>query len=66
MVSCMILRSIETVSAGERDADAGGVEGMSASKMRKAASENDFETFRSGIPETLDDKTAKQYHEYCS
>lgn len=51
--------NIETISAGERDADAGGVEGMSASKMRKAAAENDFETFRSGIPETLDDKTAK-------
>ena len=51
--------NIETISAGERDADAGGVEGMSASKMRKAAAENDFETFRSGIPETLDDKAAK-------
>ena len=51
--------SIETVSAGERDAEGEGVEGMSASKMRKAASENDFETFRSGIPDTVDDKTAK-------
>ena len=29
--------SIKTVSAGERDADADGVEGMSASKMREAA-----------------------------
>ena len=51
--------SIETVSAGERDAEGEGVEGMSASKMRKAASENDFETFRTGIPDTVDDKTAK-------
>ena len=51
---------IETISAGERDADAEGVEGMSASKMRKAASEDDFETFRQGVPETLDDKAAKQ------
>ena len=51
--------NIETVSAGERDAEGEGVEGMSASKMRKAASENDFETFRSGIPDTVDDKTAK-------
>ena len=51
--------NIETISAGERDADAGGVEGMSASKMRKAAAEDDFETFRSGIPDTLDDKAAK-------
>ena len=52
--------SIETISAGERDAEGEGVEGMSASKMRKAASENDFETFRTGIPDTVDDKTAKQ------
>ena len=51
--------SIETVSAGERDAEGEGVEGMSASKMRKAASEDDFETFRTGIPDTVDDKTAK-------
>ena len=51
--------SIETISAGERDADAEGVEGMSASKMRKAAAENDFETFRSGIPDNVSDEEAK-------
>ena len=51
---------IETISAGERDSDAEGVEGMSASKMRKAASEEDFETFRQGIPDNVDDKAAKQ------
>ena len=50
---------VETVSAGERDPDAEGVEGMSASKMRKAAMEDDFETYRTGIPDTIDDKTAK-------
>ena len=33
---------IEVVSAGERDPDAEGVEGMSASKMRAAAVEGDF------------------------
>ena len=51
---------IDTISAGERDEDAEGVSGMSASKMRKAATENDFETFRKGIPDTLDDNAAKQ------
>jgi len=51
---------VETISAGDRDPDAEGVEGMSASKMRKAAASNDFETFRSGIPDTIDDKTAKK------
>jgi hypothetical protein len=50
---------INVVSAGERDADAGGVEGMSASKMRKAAMENDFDTFRAGIPKVLDNKGTK-------
>tara|TARA_E500000318_G_scaffold283_1_gene359 strand:+ start:5273 stop:6547 length:1275 start_codon:yes stop_codon:yes gene_type:complete len=50
---------IETISAGNRDADAEGVEGMSASKMRKAAAENDFDTFRSGVPDSFDDNAAK-------
>jgi len=50
---------IETISAGQREDDAEGVEGMSASKLRKAAAENDFETFRSGIPDNIDDKTVK-------
>ncbi len=51
---------IETISAGERDEDAEGVSGMSASKMRKAAAENDFELFRTGVPDVVDDKAAKQ------
>ena len=51
---------IETISAGDRDAEGEGVEGMSASKMRQAATEDDFEAFRQGIPSSLDDKTARQ------
>jgi hypothetical protein len=50
---------VETVSAGDRDPDAEGIGGMSASKMRKAAIEDDFETYRTGIPDAIDDKTAK-------
>ena len=46
---------IRVVSAGVRDADADGVEGMSASKMRKAVIDNDFDSFRRGTPKTLDD-----------
>jgi hypothetical protein len=46
---------IRVISAGVRDADAEGVEGMSASKMRKAVMDNDFESFRRGTPKTLDD-----------
>ena len=50
--------NIETISAGDRDAESEGVEGMSASKMRAASVDNDFESFRQGIPQSLDDKTA--------
>ena len=46
----------KVVSAGDRDPDAEGVEGMSASKMRKAAVEGDFNTFDEGIPESLSKK----------
>jgi hypothetical protein len=38
------------VSAGERDPDAEGAEGMSASKMRAAAAAGEFEAFKSGTP----------------
>jgi nicotinamide mononucleotide adenylyltransferase len=46
---------IRVVSAGVRDADAEGIEGMSASKMRKAVLDNDFKSFRKGTPKSLDD-----------
>ena len=44
---------IKVVSAGGRDPDAEGVEGMSASKLRKAAAEDDFDTFSKGISKGL-------------
>ena len=43
--------SIQVVSAGERDPDADGAEGMSASKMRQAAADNDLEAFKQGVPQ---------------
>ena len=46
---------INVISAGVRDADAEGVEGMSASKMRKAVVDGDFAAFRRGTPKELDD-----------
>ena len=46
---------IRVISAGVRDADAEGVEGMSASKMRKAVADNDFDSFRKGTPKELND-----------
>ena len=47
---------IKVTSAGGRDPDAEGVEGMSASKLRKAAVEGDFDTFDQGIPKGLSNK----------
>ena len=46
---------IRVISAGVRDSDAEGVEGMSASKLRKAVQDDDFDTFRRGIPKSLKD-----------
>ena len=42
--------TIQIVSAGERDADADDVSGMSASKMRAFAEKGDFDSFKQGVP----------------
>ena len=42
--------NIEIVSAGERDADADDVSGMSASKMRAFAEKGDLDSFKQGVP----------------
>ena len=42
--------TIKVISAGERDPDAEGVSGMSASKMRAAAEKDDIKTFKKGVP----------------
>ena len=50
---------LDVVSAGERDPDSDDVEGMSASKMRKAAIENDYDAFKKGLPKDMAAKEAK-------
>ena len=52
-------KSIKVVSSGERDPDAEGVTGMSASKMREMAKNNDFKTFKTGLT-NLNDRDSKQ------
>tara|TARA_R110000824_G_scaffold84172_1_gene210130 strand:+ start:3495 stop:6740 length:3246 start_codon:yes stop_codon:yes gene_type:complete len=42
--------NFEVISAGERDPDAEGVGGMSASKMRAAVKGGNFQAFKLGIP----------------
>ena len=54
--------TINVVSAGERDPDAEGVEGMSASKLRKHAKDGDFETFSKGVPKALGEKDARKLY----
>lgn len=49
----------EVVSAGERDPDAEGVAGMSASKMRGAASENNLKAFMGGVPDGVSKSDAQ-------
>ena len=53
------LKSLNIVSAGKRDEKAGGVVGMSASKLRAAAAENDFATFKTGMPRRVNTADAK-------
>ena len=44
------LEEFKVVSAGHRDPEATGVEGMSASKLRAAVAANDFKLFKTGMP----------------
>ena len=53
---------IKVVSAGGRDPDAEGVEGMSASKLRKAAAEDDFDTFSKGMSKGLGKEGAEKLY----
>jgi len=52
--------NINVVSAGERDPDADGAEGMSASKMRAAAISDDFDSFKQGV---VDQSVANQLYD---
>jgi hypothetical protein len=51
---------IQIISAGQRDPDSEGVEGMSASKQRANAKDNDFSSFSQGLPKSLSNKDAKK------
>lgn len=53
-------KKIDVVSAGHRDPDAEGAEGMSASKMREHAKNNNFNEFKKGIPGHVHQHHAKE------
>jgi hypothetical protein len=52
----------KVVSAGHRDPDAEGAEGMSASKMRKHAQEGNYHSFKAGLPSHVTHEHAQQLY----
>jgi len=54
---------IKVISAGDRDPDGEGVSAMSASKLRKAAADDDYDTFRTGMPKAFKDENARKLYD---
>jgi len=55
-------KKITVHSSGERDPDAEGTEGMSASKMRAHASSGNFKEFKKGVPGHVPEHHAKELY----
>ncbi len=53
-------KNINVISAGDRDPDAEGATGMSATKMREFARENNFTSFSQGLPKNVSNPDAKK------
>jgi dephospho-CoA kinase len=53
-------KKITVHSAGQRDPDAEGVSGMSASKMRDHATNNKFTQFKKGVPSSMSHEHARE------
>lgn len=53
-------KKITVHSAGQRDPDAEGTEGMSGTKMREHAKSKNFSEFRKGVPSHVSDKHAHE------
>ena len=57
-------KKITVHSAGHRDPDAEGAEGMSGTKMRHHATSGNYKEFRKGVPEHVPEHHAKElYHD---
>ena len=54
--------NVEVVSAGDRDPDAEGIEGLSASRLRLAAAENDYRTFKMAMPDNMRPREVKDLY----
>jgi len=55
-------KSIQVHSAGERDPDAEGATGISASKMREAAANGNYKIFKKGAPSSMSEEVVKQMY----
>jgi len=55
-------KKVTVVSSGERDPDAEGVTGMSASKMREMAKNNDYRNFKTGVTGLSDSDTKELFN----
>ena len=55
-------KKINILSAGQRDPDAEGVKGISGTKMRDHARNNDYKSFKAGLHTNLDDGQAKKLY----
>jgi hypothetical protein len=55
-------KHIKVHSAGERDPDAEGTSGMSASKLRSHASSGNYNEFKKGIPSHVHEKHVKELY----
>ena len=53
------IKNFDVVSAGERDPDAEGAAGMSASKARQLAVSGDFQGFAQALPSSINNATKK-------
>ena len=54
--------NVDVISAGDRDPDAEGIEGLSASRLRLAAAENDYKTFRMAMPDNMRPREIKDLY----
>lgn len=53
-------KSIKFINVGERNDSSEGIDGVSATKQRNAAKDNDFVAFSQGLPKSMSNADAKQ------
>ena len=53
-------KSIKFINVGERNSNSEGIDGVSATKQRNAAKDNDFSTFAQGLPNNVSNSDSKK------